>query len=52
MIKTFFSYSGEDKVYTLANERVIVDYKGFRILLQVCFDARFPVFQEIRMIMM
>jgi predicted amidohydrolase len=39
-----FSYSGEDKVYTSGKERVVVDYKGFRFLLQVCFDARFPVF--------
>ncbi|MDR2237489.1 MAG: nitrilase family protein [Chryseobacterium sp.] len=39
-----FSFSGEDKVYTPGNKRVIVHYKGFRILLQVCYDLRFPVF--------
>ncbi|KMQ63419.1 amidohydrolase [Chryseobacterium sp. BLS98] len=39
-----FSFSGEDKVYTPGDKRVIVDYKGFRILLQVCYDLRFPVF--------
>jgi len=39
-----FSFSGEDKVYTPGKERVIVHYKGFRILLQVCYDLRFPVF--------
>lgn len=39
-----FSFSGEDKVYTPGNERVIVEYKGVRILLQVCYDLRFPVF--------
>lgn len=39
-----FSFSEEDKVYTPGKERVIVDYKGFRILLQVCYDLRFPVF--------
>ncbi|MFP7656409.1 MULTISPECIES: nitrilase-related carbon-nitrogen hydrolase [Chryseobacterium] len=39
-----FSFSGEDKVYTPGKERVIVEYKGFRILLQVCYDLRFPVF--------
>lgn len=39
-----FSFSGEDKVYTPGNRRVIVNYKGFRILLQVCYDLRFPVF--------
>ncbi|SDQ47866.1 Predicted amidohydrolase [Chryseobacterium soldanellicola] len=39
-----FSFSGEDKVYTPGQKRVIVNYKGFRILLQVCYDLRFPVF--------
>jgi predicted amidohydrolase len=39
-----FSFSGEDKVYTPGKERVIVNYRGFRILLQVCYDLRFPVF--------
>lgn len=41
-----FSYSGENKVYTAGSERIIVNYKGFRILLQVCFDLRFPVFSR------
>ena len=41
-----FTYSGEDKVYTAGNERVIINYKGFRILLQVCYDLRFPVFSR------
>lgn len=44
--KHLFSYSGEHKIYTAGNERVIVNYKGFRILLQVCFDLRFPVFSR------
>lgn len=39
-----FSFSGEDKVYAPGNKRVVVNYKGFRILLQVCYDLRFPVF--------
>ncbi|REC73540.1 nitrilase family protein [Chryseobacterium elymi] len=39
-----FSFSGEDKVYSPGDKRVIVNYKGFRILLQVCYDLRFPVF--------
>lgn len=41
-----FTYSGEDKVYTAGTERVIVHFKGLRILLQVCFDLRFPVFSR------
>ncbi|WP_313093320.1 nitrilase-related carbon-nitrogen hydrolase [Chryseobacterium flavum] len=39
-----FSFSGEDKVYTPGKERIVVDYKGVRFLLQVCYDLRFPVF--------
>ncbi len=39
-----FSYSGEDKTYSAGEERVIVEFKGWRILLQVCYDLRFPVF--------
>lgn len=41
-----FSYSGEDKTYAAGEERVIVHYKGWRILLQVCYDLRFPVFSR------
>lgn len=41
-----FSYSGEDRVYTAGTERKVIQYKGFRILLQVCFDLRFPVFSR------
>lgn len=39
-----FSFSGEDKVYSPGKERVIVELKGIRFLLQVCYDLRFPVF--------
>ena len=41
-----FSYSGEDKVYSPGTERKVIDYKGFSILLQVCYDLRFPVFSR------
>lgn len=43
-----FSFSGEDQVYSKGQERVIVEYMGFRILLQVCYDLRFPVFSRNR----
>lgn len=39
-----FSYSGEHKAYEAGKERVVVSYKGVNILLQVCYDVRFPVF--------
>lgn len=39
-----FSYAGEDKEYQAGGERVVVDYKGYSILVQICYDLRFPVF--------
>lgn len=37
-----FSYSGEDKLYTPGASKVIVEWSGVKILLQVCYDLRFP----------
>lgn len=39
-----FSLAGEDKFYTNGNKKVIVEYLGWKICLQVCYDLRFPVF--------
>jgi predicted amidohydrolase len=39
-----FTFAGEDKEYAAGKDRVIVEYKGVRILLQICYDLRFPVF--------
>ena len=44
-----FAYSGEDKHFTPGNDRVVISYKDWRILLQVCYDLRFPVFARNRM---
>ncbi|MBT8047251.1 MAG: amidohydrolase [Xanthomonadales bacterium] len=38
-----FAFGGENKRYTAGHERVIVNYRGWRINLQVCYDLRFPV---------
>lgn len=43
-----FSLAGEEKVYTPGNKRTLVHYRGFDILLQVCYDLRFPVFSRSR----
>ncbi|MDR1340722.1 MAG: amidohydrolase [Prevotellaceae bacterium] len=43
-----FSFAGETGKYTAGNGRVVVEYGGFRILLQVCYDIRFPVFSRNR----
>lgn len=39
-----FTLAGEDKVYTAGNEKLIVDYKGWKICPLICYDLRFPVF--------
>ena len=39
-----FSLAGEDKVYTSGNEKLIIEYLGWKICPLVCYDLRFPVF--------
>lgn len=41
-----FTYGGEDKCYTSGRRHVIVDYRGVRIALFVCYDLRFPVWSR------
>ena len=41
-----FTFGGEHEKYTAGENRVIVQYGGFRILLQICYDLRFPVFSR------
>jgi predicted amidohydrolase len=43
-----FRMAGEHKRYAAGSERVIVEWRGWRILLQVCYDLRFPVFSRNR----
>ncbi|HEX7813809.1 amidohydrolase [Dyella sp.] len=38
-----FRMAGEHKRYGGGNKRLVVDLKGWRILPQVCYDLRFPV---------
>lgn len=38
-----FTLAGEGKVYKAGTEKLIVDYKGFKICPMVCYDLRFPV---------
>lgn len=39
-----FSLAKEEAVFTSGSEKIIVDYKDWRICLQICYDLRFPVF--------
>ena len=43
-----FRMAGEHKRYAAGDQRVIVSWRGWRILLQVCYDLRFPVFSRNR----
>ncbi|HMB99795.1 MAG TPA: amidohydrolase [Flavobacteriaceae bacterium] len=38
-----FTYAGEDKVFTAGTEKLIVNYKGWKLFPLVCYDLRFPV---------
>ena len=38
-----FSYGGENNRYTPGQDRVVFEFRGWRICPQVCYDLRFPV---------
>jgi predicted amidohydrolase len=38
-----FTLAGENKVYTSGTEKLIIDYKGWKICPLICYDLRFPV---------
>jgi len=37
-----FSFAGEPAHYTPGNKSIVISYKGWRILPQICYDLRFP----------
>jgi len=41
-----FSFAGEDKAFTAGTDRVIAECFGWRIILNICYDLRFPVFMR------
>lgn len=46
--KHLFTYSGEQNLVNAGAERVIVEWRGVRFLLLVCYDLRFPVWARNR----
>jgi predicted amidohydrolase len=38
-----FAFAGEDQHYQAGNKRIVIAYKEWKFLLQVCYDLRFPV---------
>lgn len=43
-----FSYGHEHREFTAGDSRVITVFNGMRILLQICYDLRFPVWSRNR----
>lgn len=43
-----FRFANETGHYSAGTERVVVEWRGWRVLLQICFDLRFPVFARNR----
>ena len=41
-----FTYGHEDEHFTAGQEAVVVEWQGWRILLQTCYDLRFPCFSR------
>ena len=37
-----FAFGGENQRYAAGRKRVIIEFRGWRINLQVCYDLRFP----------
>ena len=42
--KHLFTLAGEDKKYKAGNQKKIVEFRNFKICLQICYDLRFPTF--------
>lgn len=44
--KHLFTLAGEDKVYTAGKNRLLFEYKGWKISPFICYDLRFPVWSR------
>ena len=44
--KHLFTLAGEDKIYTAGTNRLLFEYKGWKISPFVCYDLRFPVWSR------
>lgn len=41
-----FALAGENAAYVAGNQRVVLSYRGWNIVPQVCYDLRFPVWNR------
>ena len=46
--KHLFTYGDEHREFTAGDRRMTVNFEGIRILLEVCYDLRFPVWARNR----
>jgi predicted amidohydrolase len=44
--KHLFSFAGENENYTPGSEKLIIEYKGWKICPLICYDLRFPVWSR------
>ena len=48
--KHLFRLGKEWKVFSAGSEKIVVDYKGWKIMPLICYDLRFPVWSKNRLI--
>ena len=41
-----FSFAGEHKHYEVGEEQCLVEWRGWNILLNICYDLRFPIWSR------
>ena len=46
--KDLFTFGGEHERFPSGDKRIIVNHKGVRILLEICYDLRFPIWSRNR----
>ncbi len=44
--KHLFSLASEEKIFTAGSQKVVIEYKGWKICPLICYDLRFPVFSR------
>jgi predicted amidohydrolase len=44
--KHLFSLAGENEFYVAGKEKLVLEYKGYKICPLICYDLRFPVFSR------
>ncbi len=41
-----FTFAGEDKIYMSGNNKGIIEFRGWKICLRICYDLRFPIWSR------